>query len=171
MEHCFAHWYLAYTKPRQEQVAAYNLQQQQFQVYLPLYKTRQRKTEGGYTEAHPPMFPRYLFFKPTRAEQSLAVIRSTKGISNLVQTTTQVATVNNAIIDDIRQAEALRHQLDLSLSPRLRAGTKVRISSGSFQGLEGLVESSTNKRLMLLLDILGQHTKVRLNASEVEPLE
>lgn len=171
MEDRLACWYLAYTKPRQEHVAAYNLAQQQFEVYLPRYKTRKRKTEGGYIEAHPPMFPRYLFFKPSRPEQSLAVIRSTKGISNLVQTNMQAATISDVLIADIRQAEAIRHQLDLSLSPRLRAGSKVRISAGSFQGLEGLVESSTSKRLVLLLHILGQHTKVSLSATEVSPLE
>lgn len=164
------YWYLAYTKPRQEHVAALNLQQQQFEVYLPLYKTRKRKTEGGYIDSYPPMFPRYLFFRPTQAEQSLSVIRSTKGISNLVAISLQLATIHDAIVDDIRQAEALRNQLNLTLSPKLRAGTKVRISAGSLQGLEGLVESSTNKRLVLLLDILGQHTKVSLDSDNIEEI-
>lgn len=31
-------WYLAYTKPRQEEVARINLEQQKFHVYLPLFK-------------------------------------------------------------------------------------------------------------------------------------
>jgi len=31
-------WYLAYTKPREERIAEANLQQQDFEVYLPLYK-------------------------------------------------------------------------------------------------------------------------------------
>ena len=31
-------WYLAYTKPRQEQIAHFNLEQQAFGVYLPLFK-------------------------------------------------------------------------------------------------------------------------------------
>lgn len=39
-------WYLAYTKPRQEQIAQVNLEQQAFEAYLPLYK-KFKKTEQG----------------------------------------------------------------------------------------------------------------------------
>ncbi len=39
-------WYLSYTKPREERVAEVNLQQQDFEAYLPLYK-KFKKTEQG----------------------------------------------------------------------------------------------------------------------------
>ena len=39
-------WYLAYTKPRQEEIARVNLDQQGFESYLPLYK-KFKKTEQG----------------------------------------------------------------------------------------------------------------------------
>ena len=45
-EHNPPDWYLAYTKPRQEDLARVNLEQQGFESYLPLYK-KFRKTEQG----------------------------------------------------------------------------------------------------------------------------
>ena len=37
-EQGLSRWYLAYTKPKQESVAQFNLEQQGFEVYLPLFK-------------------------------------------------------------------------------------------------------------------------------------
>ncbi len=54
-------WYLAYTKPRQEEIARVNLEQQGFESYLPLYK-KFKKTETGLVSVFEPMFPRYIFF-------------------------------------------------------------------------------------------------------------
>ncbi len=54
-------WYLAYTKPRQEEIARVNLEQQSFEAYLPLYK-KFKKTELGPVSVFEPMFPRYIFF-------------------------------------------------------------------------------------------------------------
>ena len=55
-----ARWFLAYTKPRFESVAQVNLQQQGFDVYLPMYK-KFKTTETGSVSVFEPMFPRYLF--------------------------------------------------------------------------------------------------------------
>lgn len=168
MEHPLPYWYLAYTKPRQEQTALLNLQQQGFVAYLPLYKSRKRSPQGTYVISHPPMFPRYIFLKPGHARQSLGTIRSTKGLSHLLSVGMEPATIADDIIRGIQEAERTRENHDLSLSPRLRAGTKVRITAGTLAGLEGLVESSTTQRLILLLDILGQSTKVTVPCTEVE---
>jgi transcriptional antiterminator RfaH len=69
-------WYLSYTKPKQESVALVNLEQQDFEVYLPLFK-KFKKTEQGPVALFEPMFPRYILFRPSRPEQSISVVRST----------------------------------------------------------------------------------------------
>ena len=42
-------WYVAYTKPRQERIALENLEQQQFNTYLPLFKKLKKETLKTYT--------------------------------------------------------------------------------------------------------------------------
>src|SRR3546814_8086524 len=61
-----------------------------------------------------PMFPRYLFLRPARPTQSLSSVRSTTGVSRLVMFGNQPATIRQALIDEIHEAERLREQVDLS---------------------------------------------------------
>ena len=58
-----SNWYLVYTKPKQENIAYLNLQQQGFQAYLPLYKNLKNTLASGLI-GFEPMFPRYVFFRP-----------------------------------------------------------------------------------------------------------
>ena len=87
-------WFLAYTKPRLEQVALINLELQAFEAYLPLYK-KFKKTEQGPVSFFEPMFPRYILFRPSNPEQSISAVRSTKGIANLVRFGFQPATLHD----------------------------------------------------------------------------
>ena len=73
------HWYLAYTKPRCEHTASAQLARQGYAVYLPLYKTLVRTAEGMAVR-HGPMFPRYVFFRPGSAGQSIAPVRSSVAV-------------------------------------------------------------------------------------------
>ena len=66
-------WYLTYTRPRLETVALQNLQQQGFDAYLPLYKCL-KKTDAGIQAIFVPMFPRYVFFRPSHPAQSIAPV-------------------------------------------------------------------------------------------------
>ncbi|UUZ76152.1 hypothetical protein LP414_33100 [Polaromonas sp. P1(28)-13] len=76
-------WYVAYTQPKREQVAVANLEQQGFEAYLPQYKTF-KKSPAGLLVAFEPMFPRYVFFRPGNAGQSISGARSTRCFLRLV---------------------------------------------------------------------------------------
>ena len=67
-------WLVAYTKPRLELVALQNLERQNFEVYLPRYK-KFKNTEEGPVPVFEPMFPRYILFRPSKAEQSIEAER------------------------------------------------------------------------------------------------
>lgn len=53
-------WHVAYTKPRQEEIALLNLRNQGLEA----------------------MFPRYVFFKPRDAKQSMGTLGSTRGVAS-----------------------------------------------------------------------------------------
>lgn len=150
-------WYLAYTEPRREAVAKEQLDRQDYETYLPLY---------GRIE---PMFPRYLFFRPSRASQSIAPVRSTRGIQAIVRFGNVYARVEPELIGAIReqesrQAQAARH------GRRPQPGQRVRVLSDvpMLAGLEGLVHSSAERRVIVLMEILGRQTPVRLPAGHLE---
>ena len=161
------HWYLAYTKPRQEQVASLNLEFQKFEVYLPLYK-KFKKTEQGPVAMFEPMFPRYIFFRPGQPGQSISVVRSTKGIHNLVRFGFEPATLQDELLQRIRELEQLRNQAGLLEISRLKAGQTVLFKHSALSGLEGIVQNVSSKRVAVLLEILGRPTLVKVEHHQVE---
>ncbi len=169
-------WYVAHTKPRQERTAAEQLRRQDFEVYLPLFKVfcepgrRQRAASDPALTGHEPMFPRYLFLRPTRATQSLAVVRSTVGVSRLVLFGHQPATLADAAVQAIRQVEDQRETADLAdLSP-YRPGMAVRLQDPALAGVRALVQAVSADRVTLLLDILGRPQTVQVEFGRIAPL-
>lgn len=152
-------WFLAYSKPRSESVVLAQLQHQAYEAYLPLYKTL-RRAPGGMAEHRDPMFPRYVFFRPAQAGQSIAPVRSTLGVSGIVRFGITPATVGDELIQALRRFERERELVDPAMISPLRAGSRVAICAGPLKGLEGLVCGTTRQRVKVLLDLLGRQPHV-----------
>ena len=161
-------WYLAYTKPRQEEIARVNLDQQGFESYLPLYK-KFRKTEQGPVSIFEPMFPRYIFFRPGKVGQSISSVRSTKGITTVVRFGFEPAVIDDELLRRIRLLEEDRSHATLQDISQLKPGQTVRLQHSALQGVEGLVQSVSSKRVAVLLEILGRPAVVELEHHQVEP--
>ena len=160
-------WYLAYTKPRQEEIARVNLEQQGFEVYLPLFK-KFKKTEQGPVSVFEPMFPRYIFFKPGKPGQSISAVRSTKGITTIVRFGFEPAVIDEELLHRIRQLEEDRNHATLQDISNLKAGQAVRLKHTALGGVEGLIQSVSSKRVAVLLEILGRPAVVQLEHHQVE---
>lgn len=160
-------WYLAYTKPRQEEIARVNLEQQGFESYLPLFK-KFKKTAQGPVGVFEPMFPRYIFLKPGKPGQGISTVRSTKGITTLVRFGFQPALIDDTLLHRIRQLEEDRRQATLQELSQLKAGQTVRLQHTALAGMEGLVQSVSSKRVEVLLEILGRPALVQLEHHQIE---
>jgi transcriptional antiterminator RfaH len=160
-------WYLAYTKPRQEEIARMNLDRQKFDAYLPLFK-KFKKTEAGPVAVFEPMFPRYIFFRPSQNGQSISVVRSTKGVNNLVRFGFEPATLDNELIERIRQMEQVRSQASVQDINNLKVGQQVVLKNTPLGALEGVVQTVSSKRVAVLLEILGHPTLVKLGHHQIE---
>lgn len=160
-------WYVAYTKPRLETVAQFNLTQQGFEAYLPLFK-KFKKTEQGPVALFEPMFPRYILFRPTRAEQSISVVRSTKGVSNIVRFGFEPALLPDEVVQKIRQMVKDREQATIEDLNQLKVGQAVRLKHTALGAIEGWVHNVSSKRVAVLLEILGRPTVVQVEHHQVE---
>ncbi len=166
-------WYVAYTEARQEHVALINLERQGFQTYLPRYKMLKKKVSGqgdAGTDTYEPMFPRYMFFKPSHAQQSISTVRSTRGVTSVVRFGNHFAQVSTDIIQAIQEHEHRRNITRLDASSRLRPGLRIRIDTPALSGLEGLVHAVSTQRITVLMEILGRQTRVKVRPDIVEPL-
>lgn len=160
-----AGWYVAYTKPRQEHIAEANLKQQDFQTYLPLFKTFK---QSAATTTYEPMFPRYLFFKPSSSKQSVSAARSTRGINNLISFGAELALMAPEVLKTIQALEDQRNRADLQVISPFQPGRRARMRNTALNGLEGLVQSVSAKRVVVLLEILGRQKTINVEHDQLE---
>ena len=160
-------WLVAYTKLRQEQVALQNLERQNFEVYLPRYK-KFKSTETGPVPVFEPMFPRYILFRPSKPEQSIESVRSTKGVSHVVRFGFDPGVVSANMVATIQAFEAEQNQATLDQMTHFKAGQKVKLKNVPLGNMEGLVQSVSAKRVAVLLEILGRPQLVQLEHHQLE---
>ena len=159
-------WYVAYTQPKREHVAESNLAQQGFSVYCPRYKTF-KKSATGSIPIFGPMFPRYLFFRPRSAKQSISAAKSSRGVATVLSFGTVPAVLKEQELQRIQACEMERNQADAAQASPFYAGLHVRLRHCGLSGLEGLVESVSAKRVTLLLELLGSQKKVQVAHHQV----
>ena len=160
-------WYLAYSKPKQEAVAKFNLDQQAFEVFLPLFKKFKTTSEGPLAFFEP-MFPRYIFFRPKTSGQTISVVRSTKGVNNIVRFGFEPATIEGELVSRIRQLEQARNHATIEETSNLKVGQSVVLKHTALGSIQGLVQNVSSKRVAVLLEILGRPTVVKLEHHQVE---
>lgn len=149
-------WYLAQTKPRQEDIALANLERQGFLVNLPKIARIKPSARLSATEV---LFPGYIFFAPYSQAQSIAPVRSTLGVSRLVRFGQSVATLSSDLLEEMLGFIAQKSSAPGGLAAHIKGivgGTRVEITEGPFAGLEGLVSAVAKDRVMVLLEIMGK---------------
>ena len=160
-------WYVAYTQPKSEVLAAENLKRQGFDVYLPLCKTY-KKSLADEVWRSVPMFARYMFFRPGNDTQSIGAARSTRGVSFVLSFGFQMAVLKNVQLEAIRAFELARNCMDAGQISPFQPGVKVRFADISMRGLDGIVTSVSNQRVKVLLQLLGKQHTVSVEHQRVE---
>jgi transcriptional antiterminator RfaH len=160
-------WLVAYTKPRLEQVALQNLERQHFETYLPLYK-KFKNTEASPVPVLEPMFPRYIFFRPSTPQQSIETVRSTKGISHIVRFGFELGIVSADMVASLREFEVSQNQATLQEMRNFKVGQKVKLKHIALGAFEGLIQSVSKKRVAVLLEIMGRETLVQMEHHQIE---
>jgi len=161
-------WYLIYTKPNKEQIARENLERQGYEIYLPMARIRRRRLGKGANRIEP-LFPRYLFIRLDTKTDNWSPIRSTLGVSNLVKFGMYPSSVPQALIEllsDRCDEEGIQ-----DISPgEFKSGESIRVMEGPMMGLEGVFLAKTSSdRVLVLLDIVGKHTRVNMETEKLGP--
>ena len=157
-------WYLVFTKPNHENLAKINLQQQGFNIYLPLLQQHKRR-RNIYQVVTEPLFPRYLFINLHSEGDDWSKVRSTRGCISLVRFGMLPARVPDDLVTKLKQDEQTRSVSEIDTTPEFKPGDKVQIIDGLLANYEGIVEmKNSQQRITLLLDIAEGHTR-RVNFS------
>lgn len=162
-------WFAVYTHPRGEAVAEENLLRQGFEVFFPRYL--KRRSHARRVETVPaPLFPRYVFMAFNPAEAGWRVVRSTRGVVDLVRNRHDPAPVPDAIIEEIRKRQDEAGFVVLARHIKFGRGDKIRIETGPFASYEAIFETMRdNERVVALLSLLGRQVVVNVPVEAVSP--
>jgi transcriptional antiterminator RfaH len=165
-----ARWYLVHTKPACEAVAEANLKRQGYEVYCPRL-LRSVRVRGRWLDRIISLFPRYLFLHFAAGAQQLSPVRSTVGVSGVVRFGGEYTVVRDGVIRALRERADPQTGLHrLCEKSTLKPGAGVHIVGGAFDGLDGVFQrDSGEERVVVLLQILGQETPVRVPIGFVAP--
>lgn len=155
-------WYAVLTKPRLEAEAALRLRQQGFECLYPRIRRSVRTAQGMQMRAES-LFPRYLFIHADAELTSLAPVRSTRGVAGLVRFGGVPAIVPASVIDRIRQRIDAASGCVVLDTPDLIPGTRVRVTQGPLEGVEGIFKATAGAdRVRVLLALMGSERSVVL---------
>jgi transcription antitermination factor NusG len=159
-------WYAVYTRHQHEKTVARILTVKGFETFLPLYQSP-RRWQDRVKLLSLPLFPCYVFLKGG-LERRLA-IATTPGIHALVLSAGQPASISAVEIDAVRRA--IEGGAHVEPHPFLKTGEWVRVKSGPFEGIQGiLVRKKSLYRLVLSVEMLGKAAAVEVNVTQVERL-
>ena len=137
-------WTLVYTKAKQEIRAKKHLENQDFQVFLPIISIEQGSNKSR-SEKLEVMFPRYIFVKLNQ-EDDWSCIRSTMGVSKIIFFGQRVAQVPYQLITYLQsksdQAGVFKQK---KIERDFQKGEKIIIKKGAFQGMEAIFVSKNSK--------------------------
>lgn len=145
------HWYVLYTRPRNEKKVAERLSEYGYEVYCPLIRTMKQWSDRK-KKVSVPMFPSYLFIYidvHNRAEPL-----KDPGVLNYVFWVGKPAIVREHEIDAIRKIE--NNGTDIHVEgDGFERGQFLAIPEGPFQGLSGTVDKVDNRKVLVYIEQLG----------------
>ena len=161
-------WFLIYTKPRQEERAKENLENQGFETFLPMIAYEQIKQPKSFSLK--PMFPRYLFSKFKVERYNLTHIKSTRGVSYMVVFGDHFAEVPNSVMDYLKSNVDDNDVLKLQATRKtFQKGDDLAIKQGVFQGKDATFLSMSGKeRVRVLLSLMNRIMITDIPGQDVE---
>jgi len=157
-------WYALYTCARHERRVAEQIERRQLSCFLPSYRCV-RRWKDRRKEVEFALFPGYVFVHMSLSNK-LKVLQ-VPGVVRLVSFQGQPAPLPAEEIDALRNR--LSGSAKIEPHPYLRAGRKVRVHSGPFQGLEGVIVRRKDRyRLIFSIDLIQRSLAIELDEADLE---
>ena len=160
-----ARWFAVHCQPCRERVAACNLANQSFKVFLPSREKTRRHARKLET-IRAPLFPSYLFVELDLARDRWRSVNGTPGVIRLVSNRDTPAAAPRGVVESL--IDACDKDGLIAWRPDLKLGQQVRVANGPFADLVGELAQMTDAgRVRVLLDILGGRTAVLLSHADI----
>lgn len=165
------HWYLVYTKNRQEQRALDNLQRQGYHTYFPKICVNKR-LRGRWQKSMEALFPSYLFIRLTEGADNWSPIRSTYGVNHIIKIGGQPARIPQKVFDNIcYRVEQTREQVERDQENLFESGQSVKIVAGPMKGLDAVFNCyKGSERALIFVSLLGKLSQMDIEQDSLLPM-
>ena len=157
-------WYVAKAKPSKERnVETYITEKWGIEVFLPVIRR-----PSNNKPAFEPLFPTYLFCHIDTQSTAWPAIRWVPGLCYFLGAGQQLVPVSDEVIAHLKKRVSWWNEG--GYIPHFTPGERVVVTSGSFSGVEGIFQRylPARQRCLVLLQIVGQMTKVELPAETLK---
>lgn len=162
---------MCHTRARHEKKVDRLLAERGFETFLPV-ATQLRQWKDRKKEVEFVMFPGYTFVRASPAD--VARVLATVGVVDFIRSGGAPVAMAEEDVENVRRLAAAfaRTEAEPELVPLPAAGTRVRITSGPFQGIDAvLVDQRGGRRLVVGFEAIGQALRLDLDATSLEILD
>jgi len=162
-QQCGRKWYVVLTKARSEESAQIHLTTKGIEVFYPKLFLPVSKSGRNVVS----LFPNYLFVQIDVASPEYYQVAWCPGVKKIVSFGGTPATVENSVIDFIREQADTRGLI--AAKSNLKVGDEVQIANGPFKGLVGIIQEppDTKSRVKVLMAILSRQVQVEVPAGYI----
>jgi|SaaInlStandDraft_1057018.scaffolds.fasta_scaffold199944_2 transcriptional antiterminator RfaH len=160
------YWLPVHTKPRCEKKFTRYCDKYDITSYLPL-KVKIRSKGRGTVRSELPMFPGYAFAWLSEEEKSL--VSRTNSIVRFVRLSRDQELSLREDLHSISILEKLQENQVVIVSPEIKVGEKILVSSGPLSGLNGIVEKRKGThRVVVNVEMINQSVSMELDTADLE---
>lgn len=140
-----------------------------FRVIVPEQKVVEEK-DGVSKEKIKKMFPGYILVEMVMSDDAWYVVRNTPGVTGFIGSSGKGAKPTPLQPQEVDHILNNMGMSRIDVSKDLEKGSKVKITSGPFTGMFGVIDEidAPNQKVMLLVDLFGQETSVEVEISQIE---
>ena len=161
-------WFILQFKANSSHQATKHLNQQGFEIFLPLHDNTSRKV-SRFISTTKPLFPGYMFIAFDRTETKWHKINNTYGVSRLVTFNSRLKSISTTFVENLM----IRYDTSGKLLPikKLKKGDQVKVLEGPFADFIATVETyDTEQRIWILMDLMGRKSKIQAPTDILQPL-
>ena len=160
-----AQWYAIQTRYRFERKVTDQLQHKGLETFLPLLEEFHRWSDRR-QPVYIPLFSGYTFAHLELSAGLRLELLHTEGVIGLISVRGVATPIPSKQIDDLQRL--LSRKVPCSLHAFLKVGQRVRIRGGCLDGLEGILEQSGEKNLVISIESIQRAIAITVEGYELE---
>ncbi len=162
---CFGHvgaWYVAYVRSGDEDKVAAKFRRRNYLSYVPYYRSNEASCPLTSTllgshekwQTKEPLFPRHIFFRPTKSSPAVEDALKVDGVITLIRLADEYAAISAETIEVLQEWERQRdHKGFRGSLPTTGQGVYLRESK--LHRLNDLMHCASSQRIAVLMELLG----------------